>query len=192
MRVNSGKRGISGWRGLAVRTRCLSETYPIIFSTGRAGLMFHFRKHPLPLDPRPDVWHHPWPFPCRRWCPLLDRDRPRLNLDRRRKARDTSTITPEVNYDAGLIRSAKFHQLFVSSYTKSVSQHQTLSWTVLPLVIRKMCTPGVTRSAKKAATGADATQRDKFFSREWRIWSPCGKKKRGPDICTEEGASQLW
>lgn len=31
---------------------------PIISSTGRVGLMFHFRIHPLPLDLQPGAWHH--------------------------------------------------------------------------------------------------------------------------------------
>lgn len=56
------RTGISGCRGTAVRLWWLSETYPILFLTGRAELMFHFTKHPLPLSPQPDVWHHPGLF----------------------------------------------------------------------------------------------------------------------------------
>lgn len=45
MRVNLQK-GDFCLTGSCRRTLCLSETYPIIFSTGRAGLMFHFEKTP--------------------------------------------------------------------------------------------------------------------------------------------------
>lgn len=45
MRVNSEKGDFC----LAVRTWCLFEIDPIIFSTGRAGLMFHFRNTHFPL-----------------------------------------------------------------------------------------------------------------------------------------------
>lgn len=41
-----------GYNGLFIKA-C-----PIISSTGRVGLMFHFRIHPLPLDLQPGAWHH--------------------------------------------------------------------------------------------------------------------------------------
>lgn len=89
-------KGISGCQGLAVRLWCLSETYPILFSTGRAELMFHFRKHPLPLDPQPDVWYHPGlSMQCDDVCCMTKpgpESSAKLNLERQRKAKDTSTV----------------------------------------------------------------------------------------------------
>lgn len=149
------RKGISVWQGLAERTWCLSETYPIIFSTGRAGLMFHFRKHPLPLDPWPDVWHHPGLFHGGDDVHYLTAPGPvssaKLNRGRQQKARDTSTmplLTQKVNYDVGLIRTVKFQLIQAISYlcprTGRVSKHQT-QCLPLPLVFWKIYTPRVTR-----------------------------------------------
>lgn len=66
----------------------LSETYPIIFSTGRAELMFHFWKTPTSPWSTSRRMAPPWPFPCRRRRSGLDRAS-ELNGDGRRKASHT-------------------------------------------------------------------------------------------------------
>lgn len=125
MRVNFGERGFLVVRVLQWSIWCLFETCPFLFLTGRAELMFHFRKHPLPLDPQPDVWHHPGLFHAGSDVHCLTVPDPvssiKLNPHRQWKARDTSPmphLTRKVNYDVGLIITVKFQLIQVISYLR--------------------------------------------------------------------------
>lgn len=167
------RKGISGWQGLAVCTWCLSETYPIIFATGRAELMFHFRKHPLPLDPRPDVWHYPGPFHGGDDVHYLTApgtaSSAKLNLDRQLKAGDTSTMPHLTQKVKALLElwSSFWPSCFCIYIHKERQKHQTLFWTN-NLCIWMICTPKAMKknfedNTRKALIGQNM-QHNNFFS----------------------------
>lgn len=143
--------------------------------------MFHFRKHPFPLDPQPDVWHHPGLFHAGGDVHLLPSTK--LNLNRWWKARDMSTmphLTQKVNYDVGLIRTVKFQAVsYLCPNISRVSKHQILLWTnnLYPCYPEHLYTASYEEKLSAQSKQWQGTlPHDKFFSKSEKYVAQVAKK----------------